>query len=86
MKHWIIGILAAAFVAGGDKGTWVDVPMLCGFVQQMEKEGKATNDPSTKETIDGFAKLEGQTVCGRAGKSYTGIYDCEDGRSRVKCE
>lgn len=48
----------------------------------MEKEGKATNDPSAKETNDGWTELEGKP---RAAEQQV-VHDCEDERSRVKCE
>ena len=87
MKHSILGLSALLLVVGCDRGTWVDVPLLCGMVKQLETEGKTTNaEAKAKETVDGWTKLEGQGACGKAGKSYSGTYDCDDGKSRVRCE
>jgi len=81
-------LVALAIGLGGcSKGNWVDAPQLCPFVLQIAKEtaeGKAA--PNSKEATDGIVRMTAQDACGKAGKSYTGQYDCEDGHSRVKCE
>jgi hypothetical protein len=73
-------------LCGCNNGSWVDAPKLCPFLQAMEQEkAQGKSDPEAEKITAELTKASGQEACGIAGKSWTGEYDCAEGKSRVRC-